>query len=69
MSEKRNLNDKEQAIAKWAQAQIGHGYTWGATGQILTQGALNALIAKHKQHIDEAIVRKWLGKRVYDCAS
>lgn len=69
VNEKRKMNEKEQAIASWALNQVGCGYTWGATGQVLTESVLQSLIARHGSNVRADVVRKWMGKRVYDCAS
>lgn len=53
-----------------AQALVGCGYVWGATGQICTQAVLDQLA---KDYPDQpnilAVCPKWIGKRVYDCAT
>ena len=63
------LNKKEQAIFDWAMQQVGYGYVWGATGQVLTRAVLDSLIAKHKTNVRMPLAEKWLGKKVFDCAS
>lgn len=65
---KRTLNPKEQAIADWARKQVGSGYVWGSVGQTLTENALTALIVRHGANIPMPLVRKWIGKKVFDCA-
>ena len=60
---------KAQQVVAWAESKVGCGYVWGATGQTLTQSALNALKSKYPDNVDTKIVSKWLGKQVFDCAS
>lgn len=60
---------KAQQLVAWAESKIGCGYVWGATGQVLTQSALKALKDRYPDNVDIAIVSKWLGKQVFDCAS
>ncbi len=64
----RQLNDREKAIVEYAKNQVGCGYVWGSVGQTLTETALAKLIAQHGKNINESIVRKWMGKKVFDCA-
>lgn len=66
---KRKLNDKEKAIIAWAEQRVGNGYVWGATGQILTEPILADLARRHGANVNFEVAKKWLGRRVYDCAS
>lgn len=63
------LSTKEQAIKEWALSQVGYGYVWGATGQILTRSVLEQLIARHGTNVKMPTAEKWIGKKVFDCAS
>lgn len=56
-------------VKQWVLSKKGCGYIWGATGQKLTESALNALIKQYPDHVTYAAGSKWLGKYVYDCAS
>lgn len=53
-----------------ARALVGCGYVWGATGQLCTEAVLAQL---QKQYPDQpnisSICTKWIGRRVYDCAT
>lgn len=62
------MTNPEKVVA-WAKSKIGCGYVWGATGQTATQSALEQLKAKYPSHVDLNIVKKWLGKQIFDCAS
>lgn len=62
------FNDVELAIIAWVKKQVGSGYVWGSTGQMLTPERLDALIRRHGNNIPMPLVTKWLGKKVFDCA-
>lgn len=66
--EEQPLTSKELTIINWCQSQVGNGYVWGGTGQVLTQKQLQQLKRQYPDHVTDA-ARKWLGKRVYDCAT
>ena len=61
-------SDKPSQVIEFANSKIGCGYVWGAKGQILTQSLLQSFKRQHPDHVDESIVKKWLGKQVFDCA-
>jgi len=63
------MNSKEQIIKEWALSKVGCGYVWGGYGQTLTKEALDALIKKYPTHIVYSIVKKWIGKQIFDCAT
>jgi len=53
-----------------AKALVGCGYAWGATGQICTQAVLNQLAKLYPDQPNlMEICPKWIGKRIYDCAT
>ena len=58
--------DKASTVVEYAKSKIGCGYIWGATGQKCTQTLINKL-AKNG-NVDRNIVKKWIGKEVFDCA-
>lgn len=60
---------KVEQLVDWAESKVGCGYVWGATGQTLTEKSLNDLYNRYPDHVDKSIVKKWLGKQVFDCAS
>ena len=62
------INKKEKDIKEWALAQVGCGYVWGATGQVLTRQELDKLIARHGANVKMPTAEKWIGKKVFDCA-
>ena len=56
-------------VKQWCLSKKGCGYVWGATGQKLTESALDALYKRHSAHINKELVwRLWQNKIVYDCA-
>lgn len=61
--------EKEKKIRDYAisKAEDKCGYVWGAQGQILTQSRLDAWVAQYPDHVDPSIVKKWMGKQVFDC--
>lgn len=61
--------DKMKTLESWILSQVGSGYVWGGTGQVLTQAELNRLVAQYPDHVNSSIVSKWIGKSVYDCAT
>lgn len=60
---------KEEKIRNWCRAKIACGYVWGATGQVLTEASLRILAERYPSTVNPSIVRRWLGKQVYDCAT
>lgn len=64
----RTLSNLEKEIVQYVEKQVGNGYVWGSVGQTLTEATLARLLARHAQHINESVVRKWMGKKVFDCA-
>lgn len=60
---------KEQTIIDFAESQIGQGYIWGSKGKTLTETLLASYVKANPTHVDEAVVKRWLGKKTYDCAS
>ena len=58
-----------QKTIDWAMSKKGEGYVWGATGQVLTNNVITQLAERYPTHVNVNIVKKWLGKHVYDCAS
>lgn len=68
MGTTRQLNAREKQIVEYVNKQVGMGYVWGSVGQTLTESSLAALMARHAQHINPNVVRKWMGRKVFDCA-
>lgn len=61
--------EKENKIRSYvvSKAEAKCGYVWGAQGQTLTQSRLDSWVAQYPDHVDPSIVKKWLGKQVFDC--
>ena len=59
---------KADRLKEWALSKEGCGYVWGATGYVLTQSRLESLKEQYPDNINEDVVKKWIGKEVYDCA-
>lgn len=62
------VKSKADIVREWALSKEGCGYVWGATGYVLTQSRLNDLKEQYPDNVNEDIVKKWIGKEVYDCA-
>ena len=60
--------DKASVVIEFAKSKLGCGYIWSGYGQKLTQALLDQLYNKYPTHIDKSIVKKWIGKQVYDCS-
>ena len=60
---------KVEKVKEYAISKIGCGYVWGATGQIATESELKRLENKFPKYVDYNVVKKWLGKQIFDCAS
>lgn len=55
-------------VREYALSKVGCGYVWGATGQTASEAVLQTLYARHPDHVNLTIVRKWIGKQIFDCA-
>ena len=62
------VKSKADIVREWALSKEGCGYVWGATGYVLSQSRLNSLKEQYPDNVNEDIVKKWIGKEVYDCA-
>ena len=58
--------DKASTVVEYAKSKIGCGYIWGTSGQMCTQNLIDQKV--HNGHVDPNIVKKWIGKQVFDCA-
>ena len=58
--------DKASTVVEYAKSKIGCGYIWGTSGQICTQKLIDQKVLNG--HVDPKIVKKWIGKQVFDCA-
>lgn len=63
------MTEQEEKIVAWCKSKVGCGYAWGATGQVLTERHITALQSRYGERVRAAVIRKWLGKQVYDCAT
>ena len=60
--------DNADVIVNFAKSKLGCGYVWSGAGERLTESLLNELAAKYPTHVDKNIVKKWIGKQIYDCS-
>ncbi len=60
---------KAQVVIDWALSKLDPqcGYIWGTYGQICTQSLINSKYNQYPDHVDPSIVKKWIGKQVFDC--
>ena len=58
--------DNASKVVDYAKSKIGCGYIWGTSGEMCTQALINR--KKGNGHVDPNIVKKWIGKQVFDCA-
>ena len=61
-------SDKASEVVAFAKSKLGCGYVWSAEGQVLTQSNMKQFHSKYPKNVDTNIVKKWLGKEVYDCS-
>ena len=61
-------SDKASEVVSFAKSKLGCGYVWSAEGQVLTQANMKQFHSKYPKNVDTNIVKKWLGKEVYDCS-
>ena len=61
-------SDKASEVVSFAKSKLGCGYVWSAEGQVLTQSNMKQFHSKYPKNVDTSIVKKWLGKEVYDCS-
>ena len=59
---------KADKVVSFAKSKIGCGYIWSGEGQVLTQALMNQLHNQYPDNVDTSIVKKWIGKQVYDCS-
>ena len=58
---------KAEIVIEYAYSKLGSGYVWGATGQVATDSYLRSRANADPAHVDYDIVKKWVGKQVFDC--
>ena len=58
--------DNASKVVEYARSKVGCGYIWGTSGQTCTQALINQKVSNG--HVDPKIVKKWIGKQVFDCA-
>lgn len=66
--EKTMAKTKAQAVVDYCESRIGSGYIWGTSGQMCTQALIEQQKKAYPEYVDENVVKKWIGKQVYDCA-
>ena len=65
----KKMASRPELAVEYAKSKVGCGYVWGASGQVATEAKLQSLHNMHPDHVDLSIVRKWIGKQIFDCAS
>ena len=65
--EKTMAKTKAQQVVEYCESRVGCGYLYGTSGQQCTQALIDQQKAQYPE-IDVNIVKKWIGKQVYDCA-
>ena len=60
--------DKASKVVNFVKSKVGCGYVWGGEGQKLTEALLNKFHDQYPTHVDKSIVKRWIGKEVYDCS-
>jgi len=65
-----NTGAKAQKVIDYAKKQVGKGYCWGTSGQVMTEQLLQRLVKAHgADNVKPDIQRqKNMGKVVFDCA-
>lgn len=58
----------ETTVYNWLMQRIGEGYVWSADGEVLTEAIFNEYKRKQPDYVTD-VSKKWIGKRVWDCAS
>lgn len=60
---------KAQVVIEYARSKLDPqcGYIWGTSGQKCTQALIDSKHAQYPDHVDPSIVKKWIGKQVFDC--
>ena len=61
-------SDKASEVVAFAKSKLGCGYVWSGEGQVLTESNMKQFHSQYPDHVDTSIVKKWLGKEVYDCS-
>ena len=59
-------SDNASKVVSFAQSKLGCGYVWGTSGMTLTKQNIKKF--QGNAHVDVNIVKKWIGKQVFDCA-
>ena len=58
--------DNASKVVEFAKSKIGCGYIWGTQGQMCTPALIKSKVSNG--HVNPNIVKKWIGKQVFDCA-
>ena len=59
-------SEQASKVIQFAKSKLGCGYVWGTSGMTLTKDNIKKF--QGKPHVDVNIVKKWIGKQVFDCA-
>ena len=60
--------DNASKVVHFATSKVGCGYIWAGEGQVLTEDLLKQFAKQYPDNVDPDIVKRWLGKNVYDCS-
>ena len=61
--------NNETKVLQWLEERIGDGYIYGAKGQTATVDFINQQMDQYPEYVKYDIVKKWIGKKVWDCAT
>ena len=59
-------SEQASKVIQFAKSKLGCGYVWGTSGMTLTKQNIKKF--QGNSHVDVNIVKKWIGKQVFDCA-
>ena len=59
-------SEQASKVIQFAKSKLGCGYVWGTSGMTLTKQNIKKF--QGNAHVDINIVKKWIGKQVFDCA-
>ena len=59
-------SEQASKVIQFAKSKLGCGYVWGTSGMTLTKQNIKKF--QGNAHVDVNIVKKWIGKQVFDCA-
>ena len=62
------VTNNETKVLKWLEERVGDGYIYGAKGQVATSDFIYQQAEQYPDYVNYNIVKKWIGKKVWDCA-